>query len=297
MLRSMTGYGEARHQGERFTLAIELRAVNGRSLKVTVRAPEPYHLLEPEFEKVIRQTVQRGTVHVQVRCERSAEPGDYRLNTAALGSYVEQVRQVCFRLGAAELVPALLGQALALPGVVEEPLAAGARLSDDWPLFEQVLRQALGPFNAMRSEEGRAMARELLALRDTVAHHLAQIQERLPLIVPAYRDRLLERVRTLLAEAGANLDADALIREVAIFAERSDVHEEVVRLASHLEQFAEVIGGAGDGQGSKLGFVQQEMVREANTLGSKANDVQVSRHVVEIKAALEKIKELIQNVE
>jgi uncharacterized protein (TIGR00255 family) len=297
VLRSMTGYGEARQQGERFTLAIELRAVNGRSLKVTVRAPEPYHLLEPEFEKVIRKTVHRGTVHVQVRCERPAQPGDYRINAAALRSYVEQVRQVCHDLDAAALAPALLGQVLDLPGVVEEPLSAAERLSDDWPVFERVLEQALAQFNAMRAEEGRAMARELLALRDTVAHHLRQIQERLPLIVPAYRDRLLERVRSLLAEAGANLDADALIREVAIFAERSDVHEEVVRLASHLEQFAEIVQSGGDSPGSKLGFVQQEMGREANTLGSKANDVQVSRHVVEIKAALEKIKELIQNVE
>jgi uncharacterized protein (TIGR00255 family) len=293
----MTGYGEARHQGERFTLAIELRAVNGRSLKVTVRAPEPYHLLEPEFEKVIRQTVHRGTVHVQVRCERPAQPGDYRINPAALRSYVQQVRQVCDELGAPDLAAPLVGQALALPGVVEEPLSAAERLSDDWPVFERVLRQALVPFDAMRAEEGRAMARELLALRDTVAQHLAQVQQRLPQVVPAYRDRLLERVRGLLAEAGVTLDESALIREVAIFADRSDVTEEVVRLASHLEQFAEIVQGGGDSPGSKLGFVQQEMVREANTLGSKANDVQVSRHVVEIKAALEKIKELIQNVE
>src|ERR671935_405729 len=109
----MTGYGEARQQGERFTLAIELRAVNGRSLKVTVRAPEPYHLLEPEFEKVIRKTVHRGTVHVQVRCERPAQPGDYRINAAALRSYLDQVRQVC--ADAPALLPALVGQALALP--------------------------------------------------------------------------------------------------------------------------------------------------------------------------------------
>jgi uncharacterized protein (TIGR00255 family) len=293
----MTGYGEARHQGEHFTLAIELRAVNGRSLKVTVRAPEPYHLLEPEFEKVIRRTVHRGTVHVQVRCERAAQPGDFRLNTAALRSYVQQVRQVCDELNAAALAPALLGQVLALPGVIEEPRSAAERLSAEWPLFERVLEQALEQFNAMRAEEGRSMSRELLALRDAVAAHLAQVQQRLPAVVPAYRDRLLERVRGLLSEAGVTLDADALIREVAIFADRSDVHEEVVRLASHLDQFAEAVRGGGDSPGSKLGFVQQEMVREANTLGSKANDVQVSRHVVEIKAALEKIKELIQNVE
>jgi uncharacterized protein (TIGR00255 family) len=293
----MTGYGEARYQGDRLTLSIELRAVNNRHLKITVRAPEPYHLLEPQFEKVIRRSVQRGTVQVFVRCERPSRPGDYRIDPVALRSYVQQVRQVCDGLADSALVPALLGQVLALPGVAVQLGADAAPPDADWPVFEQVLEAALTRFNTMRREEGAAMARELLSLHAAIAGHLEQVRRLIPGVVPAYRDRLLERVRALLNETGVAVDEAALIKEVAIFAERSDVAEEVVRLASHLDQFRQIVETDADGPGRKLEFVVQEMGRETNTIGSKAGDVQISRQVFEIKAAIEKVREMIQNVE
>jgi uncharacterized protein (TIGR00255 family) len=133
-------------------------------------------------------------------------------------------------------------------------------------------------------------------LRDHIAGELGQIRARIPTVGEAYRDRLLERVRLLLSELDVEIDRKDLIKEVAIFAERADVSEEVVRLASHLEQFVEIVNEP-ESAGRKLEFLTQEMFREANTIGSKASDVDVSRHVVEIKAALEKIRELVQNVE
>jgi uncharacterized protein (TIGR00255 family) len=293
----MTGYGEARYQGDRLTLSIELRAVNNRHLKITVRAPDPYHLLEPQFEKVIRKSVQRGTVQVFVRCERPSRPGDFRIDPVALRSYLQQVREVCAALGDPSLAPALLGQVLALPGVAAQPADVSAPPDEDWPIFEKVLEAALSRFNAMRREEGAAMARELLSLHGVIATHLELIRGLIPGVVPAYRDRLLERVRGLLSETGVAVDENALIKEVAIFAERSDVAEEVVRLESHLEQFRRIIETESDGPGRKLEFVVQEMGRETNTIGSKAGDVQISRQVFEIKAAIEKIREMIQNVE
>jgi uncharacterized protein (TIGR00255 family) len=168
---------------------------------------------------------------------------------------------------------------------------------DEWPLIERVLADALERLQSMRQDEGGRMAQELLHHRAHVADQLEIIRFRLPQVVTGYRDRLLERVRGLLADSGVTAGPDDLVREVSVFAERSDIAEEVVRLASHLEQFEQTVRTEADGPGRKLEFLVQEMGRETNTIGSKAGDVTVSRHVVEIKATLEKVRELIQNVE
>jgi uncharacterized protein (TIGR00255 family) len=296
----MTGYGEAHFQSDSLNLAIELRALNNRYLKITVRAPEPYNLLEPEFEKVIRRTVRRGTLQVSVRCERQHAPQDFRLNTVAVRSYVEQLLAVRKDLGGQAAggtsADALLGHVLALPGVAAEPGSWTFDPEVDWPVFERVLEQALAKLQGMRQEEGRAMAQELLQYRDQIATELASIRDRAPGVVAAYRDRLHDRVRNLLAELDVEIDRSDLIKEVSVFAERSDIAEEITRLASHLEQFQEITNEP-ESPGRKLEFLTQEMFREANTIGSKASDVGISRHVVEIKGILEKIRELVQNVE
>src|SRR5262249_7513994 len=155
---------------------------------------------------------------------------------------------------------------------------------------------ALTRLQAMRQEEGRAMGQELLAHRDTLATHLGRIRAHIPHVATAYRERLFERVRSVLGELDVQIDRSDLIKEVAIFAERSDIAEEVTRLASHLDQF-QVILKEPESPGRKLEFLTQEMFREANTIGSKAGDVTISREVVEIKGTLEKIRELVQNVE
>jgi uncharacterized protein (TIGR00255 family) len=296
VLLSMTGYGEARFQSDRLNLAIELRALNNRYLKVSLRAPEPYHLLEPEFEKVVRRTVRRGTLQVHLFCQRQSAPQDFQINAVALRSYLAQLRPLCAELALPEGGNGLLGGVLALPGVVPEPGNLAASLEEEWPVIEKVLEQALARLQAMRTEEGRAMAQELLLHRDQIADHLAQIRDHSPEVVATYRDRLLERVRGLLAELDVQLDRSDLIKEVAIFAERSDIAEEVARLASHLEQFQDIMTES-ESTGRKLEFLTQEMFREANTIGSKAGDVEISRHVVEIKSVLEKVREMVQNIE
>ena len=292
----MTGYGEARFQSDHLVLSIELRALNNRYLKVSVRAPEPYNLLEAEFEKVIRRHVKRGTLQVQLRCERQAAPQDFRINAVALASYVRQVRELMPQLGLADGSDALLAQILMLPGVVPEPGASSHSLHDDWPIIEKVLVEALNRLQSMRQDEGRAMAAELLGHRDAIAAQLNVIRERAATLAPAFRDRLFERVRGLLQELDAAIDKSDLIREVSIFAERSDIAEEVMRLAAHLDHFQEIMN-EGESPGRKLEFLVQEMSRETNTIGSKASDVDISRHVVDIKGTLEKIRELVQNVE
>ena len=296
MLCSMTGYGEASYQAEDLHLGIELRSVNNRYLKVSLRASEPYNLLEAEFEKVIRRLVRRGTIQVHLRCQRQFAAQEFQINAAALQSYVRQLRELAGALGLADQGQMLLSQVLALPGVVPEPTTASLNMDEEWPILAQVLEQALQRLQAMRQEEGRAMAQELLQMRDHIAAQLEQIRAHVPRVAVLYRDRLYERVRSLLGELDVQIDRSDLIKEVAIFAERSDIAEEVVRLASHLEQFQEIVNEP-ESAGRKLEFLTQEMFRETNTIGSKASDVEISRHVVEIKGTLEKIRELVQNVE
>jgi uncharacterized protein (TIGR00255 family) len=292
----MTGYGEARFHNDDLSLAIELRALNNRYLKISVRAAEPYNLLEPEFEKVIRRTVRRGTVQVHLRFERQYAPQDYRINAPALRSYVSQLRDICADLGMRDRGEGLIGHVLTLPGVVPEPGNVVSHLEEEWPLIERVLEEALAKLQAMRQEEGRAMTQEFLHQRNTIAAHLAEIRDLAPGVAAAFRDRLHDRVRSLLAEHDVEIDRGDLIKEVSIFAERSDIAEEVVRLASHLDQFQDIINEP-ESPGRKLEFLTQEMFREANTIGSKAGAVEISRQVVEIKGTLEKIRELVQNVE
>ncbi len=293
----MTGYGESHYHGDKLRLSIEVRALNNRYLKLSVRAPEPYNLLEPEFEKIIRRTVRRGTIQLCLRCERQSSVQDFRINAVALRSYLGQLRGLADELGPAKVeTEHLLAQILALPGVVPEPGITTFDPQEEWPLLEKVLEEALGRLQGMRAEEGRAMAQEFLQYRDQIGTELQLIRERAPAVVATFRERLYERVRKLLGELDIEIDRSDLIKETAILAERSDIAEEVVRLSSHLDQFQEIMNEP-ESPGRKLEFLTQEMFRETNTIGSKANDVEISRRVVEIKGILEKIRELVQNVE
>ncbi len=292
----MTGFGEARTQTDAVGVAVEVRAVNNRHLKLTVRGSDPYPLYESEVEKVVRRHVRRGTLHVHVRVERQGQSGAPVLNTATLADYLRQIRLACDEAGTPEFAAPLVSGALALPGVAPETRNGGAPPDDEWPVVEKTLDAALVKLNAMRRDEGKAMAAELLGYHRVIAEQLEAIRGLLPGVVSDYRQRTLDRVRQAVADAGVVLSAENVIREVALFADRTDVSEEVTRLTSHLEQFAELIR-KGEEAGRKLEFVIQEMGRETNTIGSKAGDVAISRHVFEIKATLEKLRELVLNVE
>ncbi len=297
MLLSMTGFGEARTQTDAVGVSVEVRAVNNRHLKLTVRGSDPYPLYDTELEKVVRRHVKRGTLHVQVRVERAGQAAAPVLNAAVLADYLRQIRHACAEAGAPELAAPLASGALALPGVAPETRSSGtAPPEDEWPLVEKTLDAALVKLNQMRRDEGKALATELLAHHKLIGECIEAVRTLLPGVVSDYRQRTLDRVRQAVADAGVVLSAESIIREVALFADRTDVSEEVARLTSHLDQFAELVR-KGDEAGRKLEFVIQEMGRETNTIGSKAGDAAISRHVVEMKSALEKLREQVQNVE
>jgi uncharacterized protein (TIGR00255 family) len=294
VLLSMTGFGEAHRKDASLAVAAEVRTINSRYFKLVVRCGEGYSALEPLVESLVRQHIKRGTVQVSLRIDRDRATNDFRLNAEVLDGYLKQLQEFAQQrnLKNALTVESLL----TLPGVVDPNAGGPHDATADWPLVQDALQEAIGCTTKMRSEEGRAMATDLAANVASIARELDAIEERSPLVAESYRNRLTERVTKTLADFEVTLQAGDLIREVSIYAERSDISEEIVRLRSHLEQFAATLE-LPESSGRKLEFVTQEMSRETNTIGSKANDVQISRHVIEIKAAIERIREMIQNVE
>ena len=294
MLLSMTGFGEASRQKDGLAVAVEVRTVNSRFFKLSVRSSEGYGALEPRIEQAVRGRVRRGTVQINLRIDATHSPDDYRINADVLRRYRKQLEAIELEWGSGDAVP--LTSLLALPGVVEEQAVGAYQADRHWPLIHETLEAAITSLEQMRRDEGQAMANDLSANCRLAAESLARIEARAPLVAQEYRARLTERLQRNLADLDMELDLAGVVREVALFAERADVSEEIMRLRSHLEQF-EAITAAPESAGRKLEFLSQEMLRETNTIGSKANDVEIAQYVIEIKTAVERIREMLQNVE
>jgi uncharacterized protein (TIGR00255 family) len=290
----MTGFGDARHERAEHALAAEVRTINSRHFKLTLRTTEGYGALDARIEAVVREYIRRGTVSVNVRIRHISPADDYRVNLDVLESYADQLQRLAAKRHLnEELRLELLAQ---LPGVVEE-LSADARDPEAvWPLLEPTLRAALESLTSMRLAEGAAMAADLRRQCETVEKSLNKVVERAPQVAELFRHRLQERIEEALRQFTAAIEPLDLVREVCLFADRSDISEEIVRLRSHLHQFVQAMQ-APESAGRKLEFICQEMGREANTIGAKANDAEISQEVVEIKTALERIREQIQNIE
>lgn len=290
----MTGYGDAHQTTDALTVRVEVRSVNNRHLKVVSRLPDGYSGLEPRVESVVRDRVRRGSLQVNLQVDRPLGADDYKVNESLLLHYHQQLSALSAKLHDRGEIHLL--DLLQLPGVVSDIKSTDAKLDDDWPVIEATLVQALAQLNQMRQHEGTALSNDLQANCRSISAELDEIELRAPEIVKAYEARLLDRINQLLAEHDVQADPTAVIREVGIFADRVDIAEEIVRLRSHLQQFG-VIMQQENTAGRKLEFLIQELLRETNTIGSKGNDAQVARHVVQIKANIERLREMIQNVE
>lgn len=294
MLLSMTGFGEAHTSQQVLSIGVEVRSINSRYFKLNLRSNDGIGNLESNIESVVRDYIKRGTVNVSLHIDRAPREDDYRLNLTALEAYRRQLGEFYQQHHVAESIsPEAL---LQLPGVVSDRDQRPGMSEEDWPQVEPILRQALEQLGQMRSQEGSAMAKDMVANCTSISGELSCIEKRAPLVIDGYRIRLEERLKKILSEFEISLSAADLVREVSIFTERSDISEEIVRLRSHLDQFQSTLDLA-ESSGRKLEFVLQEMFREINTIGSKANDTEISQHVVEIKASIERLREMVQNVE
>ncbi len=291
MLLSMTGFGEAHEHGDRLAVAAEVRTINSRHFKLSLRTGEGYSALEPQIEALVRQSVRRGTVQLNLRVVPIASTDDYRVNVEVLKSYLRQLEPVVEsgRTVAAETL-------LALPGVIDEGHDYDRDVAIDWPSIEPVIAKAMQSLAAMRRVEGQALADDLSANSAVIAERCKAIQQRTPHVQFGYRERLIDRINKALSDLNMTVEPADLVREIALFVDRSDISEETVRLKSHLQQFDDALSKA-ESTGRKLEFIAQEMGREINTIGSKANDTEISAHVVEMKTSLERIREQVQNVE
>jgi len=294
VLLSMTGFGDARGANERISVTVEVRSVNNRYLKIASKLPDVFARLESDLEKIVRETIARGTVNVAVRVNHLESATDYALNKEALEDYWRQLSNAASALQTA--LPHDIGGLLALPGVVTERFIDESDRDNDRPLVREVLRAALAKLDNFRRTEGESMRVDLQTNCAIIAEQLDTVVTQAPNVVTHYRNRLQDRVAELLEGTEAKVSPSDLIREVSIFAERCDINEEITRMRSHLAQFGDFLKDE-TSMGRKLEFLTQEMFREVNTIGSKANDVAVAHSVVEMKAAIEKMREILQNVE
>ncbi|MFO1023125.1 MAG: YicC/YloC family endoribonuclease [Planctomycetales bacterium] len=297
MLLSMTGFGEARLQNEQFSLTVEIRTVNNRYFKLNSKLPDAYAPFEPEIERVVRETISRGTVSLAIRKDRAAGGNAYSIDQVLLASYFRQVQATAAELKFPHDKTLLdLIQLASLPGVIREETDREVDLEREWQSLKQVLEDALQKLAEFRKREGAAMRSDLELQAGVIRQRLSEVETRAPQVVAEYRQKLLERVRQALAEADVTLSESDLIREVSIFSDRCDINEEITRLKCHLDQLKTFLGEEA-ANGRKLDFLTQEIFREVNTIGSKAYNVEIAHAVVDMKSAVERIREIVQNVE
>lgn len=293
MIVSMTGFGEAYAEDGGHAYHVEIRSVNNRYLKVAFRLPEDFSHLEVDLEQIIRKRVLRGSLTLRAAVREIGSAGAADVNAAVLQRYIEQVRLAA---GAGAQLQIDLSSLAVLPGVCQTPELSPADRERADATLSELTDRALAQLTSMRAEEGKSLAVDLREQCAAMRERLKQIETRAPHVLREYRDRLHQRIRELLSDSNVQLAETDLMREVAIYAERSDIREELTRLAAHLDQFAATSDGP-EPAGRKLEFIAQEMLREANTIGSKSGDRDIAWAVIEIKAAIDRIKEQVQNVE
>jgi len=297
MIHSMTGFGEATAGANGIGYTLELRSLNNKFFKLSARLPEELSGLEAEVEQALRKQVARGSFVMGLKIRIDDECAASHINEAVLLSYLGHLETVRAKVHD-QSVNIDLTALLALPGVLQPAYEPVKMLEEARPIVLGLLDQAVGKLKQMRAVEGAALAKDLDGQLDVILSRLAVIRERAPLVVDEYHDKLHKRVGELIAKAQLKVNEPDLLKEVAVFADRADISEEITRLSGHVDQFREVLGaGADEPVGRTLDFLSQEMLRESNTIGSKCNDAQISRCVVELKSAIDRIKEQVQNVE
>jgi uncharacterized protein (TIGR00255 family) len=293
MIVSMTGFGDAttEHSGTHYS--VEIRSLNNRFFKPVIKLPENIQGMEPEIETILREKLVRGSITYILKMRLDSAEAAYHINTQALNAYIKQLEAVKGANGSMQIDLATL---LALPGVCQEPRDESDELERHGGVIRELTDKAIEKLDAMRTREGQSLFNELMKHIRLIAENLAEIQKRAPFVIEDYHKRLSQRVNSLLTKAELKVSEVDLIKEVAVFAERADIAEEIQRLTHHLDAFEQSCRTS-EHAGRKLDFITQEMLREANTIASKANDAQIARHIVEIKGAIDRVKEQVQNVE
>ncbi len=292
MIKSMTGYGRAQGSFSGGEILVEVKSVNNRYLDCGVKLPRVYAFAEEAIKGLVQHTISRGKVDVFVNINAAgAQNMKISLNAPVVEGYLAALHQLTEQYGVQDDISVSTLARMNDLFLVEKQEEDEKEVQD---ALLAVVAQALSAFDAMRTAEGQALKEDLLQKADEVLDMVALVEARSPVTVEAYRQRLTAKMLEVLENAA--VDEARIIQEAAIYADKVAVDEETVRLRSHVDQLRTMLSEGGV-IGRKLDFLMQEMNREANTIGSKGNDVEQARNVVNIKSQLEKIREQIQNIE
>ena len=293
-MKSMTGYGRGECAQDGFKVAVELSSVNRKQGEITINLPRELDVLEAQIRDEINRRIARGrlTARISLHAAEGRESARVRINSALAKAYARELRKLARELRlAGDLSLDLVVRA---PGVLQSNEEVGDA-ETFWPSVNQALQTALGMLVKMRAREGAHLRKDVAARMTAMRQSVARVRKRAPAVQQRYREQLLQRIKSAGLD-GVSAEDERLLKEVVYFADRSDISEELTRLQSHFQQFDDCLKSK-EPVGRTLDFLAQEMNREINTIGSKANDSEVAREVVILKTELEKFREQAQNVE
>ncbi len=294
MIKSMTGFGRGEYSDGKRNVTAEIKTVNHRYSDITVKMPKRYFFAEEAIRTVIREKLRRGKAEVSIVIENITEEDvTIKMSSAIAQQYINNLRELKETYGLdgtidVSLVASLPDVMKAVPDVANE--------EDVSDVITQAVRIATENLDQMRIVEGKKLAEDLRARGELIREIVKKIEARAPLVTEEYKEKLQKRIQDILGDAAA-VPEERILTEAAIFADKANITEELVRLDSHMIQLENILSGSEGSVGKKLDFLVQEMNREANTIGSKANDMEITSLMLETKSEIEKIREQVQNIE
>lgn len=294
MVKSMTGFGRSEYTDGKRNIMVEIKSVNHRYSDISVRMPRRYSFAEDKIKNTVKETLRRGKADVSILVENTAESDvNVKLNTMIAKQYCDNLNELAAEFG---LDSNITLQFLATLPDVMKPVP---NIEDEEEITKALLAavsDALEKIDEMRRIEGAKLAEDLIMRGETIRVLAKKIGERSPLVTKAYEEKLRERITELVGKS-VTVPEDRILLEAAVFADKSSITEELVRLDSHTIQLKNILSNSNQPDGKKLDFLVQEMNREANTIGSKANDIEITNLMLEMKSEIEKIREQVQNIE
>lgn len=292
MIRSMTGFGRAQASVEGYNITAEIKSVNNRYFDFYAKMPRTFSFLEEKVKSLLSTEISRGKVECSLQIETTADESVIvSINEPLAVGYVKAIEELAEKFDVKNDLTALsLARFSDILSITKAPVDE----EDLWNKVQGVVKDALAEFIKMREIEGEKLKADVLSRADKIINNVAYIEERSPETVKMYSEKLLERMKNVLGDT--QIDETRILTEAAIYADKVAVAEETVRLRSHIDQLHSMLDSE-EAVGRKLDFLVQEINREANTIGSKAQDVDIARKVIDIKAEVEKIREQIQNIE
>ncbi len=294
MIKSMTGFGRAEYTDGKRNITVEIKSVNHRYCDISIKMPRRYSFVEDKVKSAVKEKIKRGKIDVSIMVENITENDvTVKLNTMVAKQYFDNLTVLKNEFGLDGEIT--LEYLASLPDVIK-PVPD---VDDEDEMTKAILipvREAAENLEAMRAIEGEKLAEDLISRGETIKELVSKIEERADEVPKAYTEKLRARIQELIG-ASVTVPEDRILVEAAIFADKCSIAEELTRLYSHMDQMKSIIGQSGQPEGKKLDFLVQEMNREANTIGSKANDIEITNLMLKIKAEVEKIREQVQNVE